>query len=258
MQSKSTQTRCPHCDTQFRVTESQVNTANGYVRCGVCKEVFNAFEVATQEKAAETETHVDFNETPATDKSRKDAFDFFDEEANDSLQHVVPDELRDQYGQQSNLLSSLLWSAGILLLIGSLFVEYLWFNRQQLNQVAELKPMIEILCQIGDCNTITDRDPAKIKLITRNVYSHPKHKDALMIAVTMKNNAAFDQIFPVMQIRFSNVRGGVIAARQFTPAEYLQLSPDNQQTLNAGRSIDFQLEIKDPGEQAKTYEFDFL
>ena len=40
------QTQCPHCATRFRVTESQVNTADGYVRCSVCKQVFNAIEVA--------------------------------------------------------------------------------------------------------------------------------------------------------------------------------------------------------------------
>ena len=90
------QTQCPHCDTRFRVTESQINTADGFVRCSVCKEVFNAFEVAelhdhqqsllstenagnkfdlsepehtgnndNTEDVTETET-VDFNETSAT------------------------------------------------------------------------------------------------------------------------------------------------------------------------------------------------
>jgi len=42
------QTHCPHCDTRFRVTEVQINIADGFVRCGVCNEVFNAFEVASQ------------------------------------------------------------------------------------------------------------------------------------------------------------------------------------------------------------------
>ncbi|MBB3048151.1 putative Zn finger-like uncharacterized protein [Litorivivens lipolytica] len=35
-------TRCPHCQTSFRVTESQLATARGRVRCGACLEVFNA------------------------------------------------------------------------------------------------------------------------------------------------------------------------------------------------------------------------
>ncbi|GGY73712.1 DUF3426 domain-containing protein [Marinobacter zhanjiangensis] len=35
-------TRCPHCDTRFRVTDEQLAVANGKVRCGHCMEVFDA------------------------------------------------------------------------------------------------------------------------------------------------------------------------------------------------------------------------
>ncbi|SFR60585.1 MJ0042 family finger-like domain-containing protein [Marinobacter daqiaonensis] len=35
-------TRCPHCDTRFRVTEEQLSVAKGKVRCGHCMEVFDA------------------------------------------------------------------------------------------------------------------------------------------------------------------------------------------------------------------------
>lgn len=37
-------TRCPHCQTSFRVTEAQLATARGLVRCGACLEVFDARE----------------------------------------------------------------------------------------------------------------------------------------------------------------------------------------------------------------------
>lgn len=38
------QTRCPHCQTTFRVSEAQLNAAKGKVRCGKCQQVFNARE----------------------------------------------------------------------------------------------------------------------------------------------------------------------------------------------------------------------
>ncbi|WP_166263337.1 DUF3426 domain-containing protein [Marinobacter caseinilyticus] len=37
-------TRCPHCDTRFRVTDEQLGVAKGKVRCGNCMNVFNALE----------------------------------------------------------------------------------------------------------------------------------------------------------------------------------------------------------------------
>jgi len=301
------QTQCPHCATRFRVTESQVNTADGYVRCSVCKEIFNAFEVAEQDESqpsllsqdaakeridssdnniavdqqlsssdddlkdqieetttdAEPET-VDFNTTSANDEQRKEAFDFFDEESNESLLHVVPEKFKDAHDSESSaLLSNLLWGAGTLLLTATLLIEYAWFNRDKLNQVPQLRTWSEMICQQIDCRHISMRDPAKIELISRNVYSHPNEKDALMVNVTMKNHAEFAQPYPVLQIHFSDIRGGSVAARRFFPKEYLPKemlanTTDSQLLLEPDTNMTFTMEIQDPGKHAMTYEFDFL
>ncbi|NMT62361.1 DUF3426 domain-containing protein [Marinobacter orientalis] len=44
MTQSSLQTRCPKCETRFRVTDAQLSVAGGKVRCGNCKAVFNAVE----------------------------------------------------------------------------------------------------------------------------------------------------------------------------------------------------------------------
>lgn len=293
------QTQCPHCDTKFRVTGTQVQAADGFVRCGVCKEVFNAIEIASQDKhqvsllddvpikelseeaaAAVTEENknietlsiaalpadksVNFNATSASNESKKDAFDFFNEEKNESLQHVVPDKFRDSYPSQSpTLISTALWSIGILLLTATLVIEYAWFNRDQLNKIPELQAAINTLCQQVKCKNFSIRDTASIELITRNVFSHPNEKGALMVNVTMKNNAAFAQPYPVMQIDFSDIRGGIVAARRFSPKEYLasehqQHNTEQPYLLQPDTSASITLEIQDPGKQAMTYEFNFL
>ncbi|MCH8499951.1 MAG: DUF3426 domain-containing protein [Marinobacter sp.] len=46
MSDSSIQTRCPHCETRFRVTDQQLAVADGKVRCGNCMEIFNAREHA--------------------------------------------------------------------------------------------------------------------------------------------------------------------------------------------------------------------
>lgn len=40
-------TRCPNCETQFRVTDEQLGVASGKVRCGNCMKIFNAIEHRT-------------------------------------------------------------------------------------------------------------------------------------------------------------------------------------------------------------------
>jgi predicted Zn finger-like uncharacterized protein len=44
-------TRCPDCDTTFRVTDDALKRANGQVRCGRCASVFNAYAERRDEPA---------------------------------------------------------------------------------------------------------------------------------------------------------------------------------------------------------------
>ncbi len=264
------QTQCPHCDTQFRVTDDQLQAADGFVRCGVCSEVFNTAETAdtpvqsiftADEQQFNNENFVSDDTTNDEDKSPevdKDVFDLFNEEHNESLQHVVPEQYRDTYSSESHShLSTILWSLGILILTATLALEYIWFNRDQFMPVPEFQASFKKICKHIDCGSFSLRAPEKIELITRNVYSHPKEKGALLVNVTMKNNASFAQTYPVMQIEFSNIRGATVAARRFFPKEYRPLGGQNK-LLEPNTSTSVTLEIQDPGKQAMTYEFNFL
>ncbi|VAW50554.1 hypothetical protein MNBD_GAMMA06-97 [hydrothermal vent metagenome] len=269
------QTQCPHCDTRFRVTESQVDIADGFVRCSVCKEVFNAFKVAKQhnhQSALDSQRHFDDKASESNTKnsennSEKEIFDFFDEEANESLSHVVPENFKAAHDTHTTIFASnLLWGVGILFLCSTLFIEYIWFNRNQFNQNSTLQVWAEKICQQFECKNIAMRNPEKIELIARNVYSHPNEKDALMVNITIKNQANFAQPYPVMQVSFSDVRGGSVAARRFLPSEYLpaehspsgSLQENTQQLFEPDTNMTFTIEIQDPGKQAMAYEFDFL
>ncbi|MDP9107658.1 MAG: zinc-ribbon domain-containing protein, partial [Pseudomonadota bacterium] len=37
-------TKCPYCQTTFRVAHDQLKLRAGLVRCGACKEIFNGIE----------------------------------------------------------------------------------------------------------------------------------------------------------------------------------------------------------------------
>lgn len=48
-------TRCPHCETVFRLQQEQLSLHQGLVRCGHCHEVFNASESLVPEHAQQPE-----------------------------------------------------------------------------------------------------------------------------------------------------------------------------------------------------------
>ena len=42
-------TRCPSCATTFRISPEQLKARQGRVRCGKCRNVFNALETLVEE-----------------------------------------------------------------------------------------------------------------------------------------------------------------------------------------------------------------
>lgn len=258
------QTECPNCHTVFRVTETQLRMAGGMVRCGFCEHVFDAAAEndarEDQERAAAfAETADENRREPAVTLSGNEpeadllAADSYDEPA------VPAAEEPGVYGQGRtySTAATVAWSIAILALIATLAAEYIWFNQPELLQHQRYRLLTEKLCKLTDCDHLQKRDPSQIEMIGRNIYTHPNEKDALMISTTLVNQAPYAQPYPDIQIDFSNVRGRLVASRRFLPGEYLPPGSDNAKLLQAGSQFDVALEIRDPGQEAITYEFSF-
>lgn len=300
------QTQCPQCNTRFRVTDAQLNTAAGVVRCGVCEHVFNVHEdtnlvdVSSSEQLNENTVDETSNEQQkqnlennkstqdsntleavdenseitdkdntesqeklSSDDSQKDTYNFFEEEHNNETDYVVPREFRDtQETENPSKFSAALLGVGSALLITTLGLQYAWYNRNDFMHIPEVQAKIENLCQHFDCTSISFRDPSKIELVSRNIYSHPNAKEALMINLTIKNNATFSQPYPMMSIDFTDIRGDIVASRVFSPKEYLYAQASQQKEIQKilppDSSSDIMMEMQDPGTKALTYEFNFL
>jgi predicted Zn finger-like uncharacterized protein len=247
------QAECPYCHTIFRLTATQLEIAEGLVRCGVCHEVFNAHEKDAP-ATAQTSTQKGKEGAESTPQFSSPTDKLFEEQSK-----LIPDNFRipDVY-QTNSPLKNIAWALAIMLASASLVVEYMWFNRNQLLDDNALKPWVMKMCDFADCELMAMRNTDQIEMLTRNIYSHPNVKDALMVSITMVNHAAFAQPHPIVQIAFSDVRGNVVAARRFTPDEYFQIDKGSLRLLEPKKPVSFGLEIQDPGDRAMTYEFTFL
>ncbi len=254
------QTECPNCHTLFRVTEAQLDMADGMVRCGYCKAVFNA-RIANDLHTDEDRPH-DFENTPPENTQQPELSRQIEAEDESLFSGEPGDIVPDKFGAEHNTghystLATVSWSLAILVLIATLVAEYIWFNQPELVLNPRLEPLTAKLCELTDCQHLQMRDPSKIEMISRNVYTHPNEKKALMVSTTLVNHASYTQPYPDVQIDFSNVRGELVASRRFTPQEYLQTDSEQSSQLQPGNPITFGLEIVDPGKEAITYEFSF-
>ncbi len=141
----------------------------------------------------------------------------------------------------------------LVALLGGLFA---YRTRPQLYNNATVRPVLEFGCKIVRCTLPARIDIASLKMVKRNVYSHPGKPNALVINASFRNDADFAQQLPVLHMVLSNRVGRTVAKQDFIPSEYL---PGWQEgaVIDANQQLDVKLEITDPGQDAQSFEFYF-
>jgi predicted Zn finger-like uncharacterized protein len=238
------QTQCPHCSTLFRVTEAALNAAQGKVRCCLCRQVFDA---NAHQVTAPAEEHVPLTETSPGRSLQPLLSDLASE-----LEQLAANADRPRWQKQ------LSWATlGLLAL--TLCFQYIYFHRERLAQNGSVRPLVSAVCAVTNCRIPMRKDVGQIALLDRQVRTHPDYKQAILVQATLENRADFPQPYPVVQFSMSDIRGQVIASRRFGPREYLPPDvPTGIPVFKPNTTAVISLELLDPGEEAVSFEFDFL
>jgi len=248
------ETSCPHCSSHYRVTDTQLQAALGRVKCGECGMVFNALQSL---KSFDGELPPNYRpptpSTPVTPAAE--------------LPAAKPDTLAEElslhkamYGHERNSIAHFapfLWFLGILLLIVVGIAQAVYYQRYTLINEPKYQQQVLSLCELVPCGEAGFSSIRQIKLLERNVFTHPVISNALMVTGSFVNQAPFEQKLPNMLVSLFDIQGNLIANRIFYPSEYLQ-ADKNRNSLPTGKLLQFRLEIIDPGTDALTYEFEFF
>lgn len=139
----------------------------------------------------------------------------------------------------------------------SLGLQVLLADRDRLAADARWRPTLLAVCERLHCRLPPWREPAAFRVIAREVRPHPDAPDTLQLVASFRNDAAFAQAWPLLQVRFSDIDGRPLAQRNFSPAQYLGGSPA-ETTIAVGQSVDARLDIRDPGKAAVAFSLDFF
>ena len=248
------ETSCPHCSSHYRVTDTQLQAALGRVKCGECGMVFNALQSL---KSFDGELPANYL-PPASSKppklSAQQPSPITDPRAQEFSLHEA------MYGHERNSLAHFapfLWFLGILLLIVVGIAQAVYYQRYTLIDEPRFQQQVLTLCELVPCGETEFSSIRQIKLLERNVFTHPVTSNALMVTGSFVNQAPFEQKLPNMLVSLFDIQGSLIANRVFKPTEYLQ-ADRNRNSLLSGKPVQFRLEIVDPGTDALTYEFEFF
>ncbi|MFB4391500.1 MULTISPECIES: DUF3426 domain-containing protein [unclassified Pseudomonas] len=151
----------------------------------------------------------------------------------------------------------LLWGVLTLLATALLAFQYIWYHFDEMARHDNYRPLFQQVCPLVGCQVPTRVDIARIKSSNLVVRSHPDFKGALIVDAILYNRAPFSQPFPLLELRFADLNGQLIASRRFKPSEYLSGELAGRGEMPSQTPIHIALDILDPGPKAVNYSLSF-
>ncbi|AYG46845.1 DUF3426 domain-containing protein [Pseudomonas sp. Leaf58] len=174
------------------------------------------------------------------------------------LVDVVDDPLQLGWEKPAaNWGKRLLWGLLTLLAAGLLAFQYVWFHFDEMARQDQYRPIFQQICPMVGCQVPNRVDIARIKSSNLVVRSHPDFKGALIVDAIIYNRAPFAQPFPLLELRFADLNGQLIASRRFKPSEYLSGELAGRGDMPSQTPIHIALDILDPGPKAVNYSLSF-
>ena len=258
-------TKCPECNSVFRISEELLEIAEGLVRCGICDAVFNGTEHLHDDEQQsqnldniyqEQEIGDDENNIYLTDDDTY--LDHQDDEDTLIDSESIPTVIRDDFGggllsKTNNPLQIAMWTTGsIALTLFFLGQITFWQNIDVLPRT-----WVNNFCTIIGCSSNVERNLTAIRILNRNIFTHPNVNDALMVTTSFVNESESSQPFPALQIALLNTQGEIVAIRRFTPTDYLVNKDLLEAKMPPNQPIGARLEVFDPGSTVIAYEIEF-
>lgn len=138
-----------------------------------------------------------------------------------------------------------------------LVLQVLLADRARLAADARWRPRIASLCRVVGCALPPWRQPSAFRVTARELRPHPSAPGVLLVSASFRNDAAFAQAWPVLELSLANLDGEPLGLRRFRPDEYLGAAPESA-LIGPGQSASLTLEVLDPGKRAVSFEFAFL
>ena len=255
-------TRCPDCDTVFRVTTRHLQASGGQVRCGRCDAVFDAFASLTAKPPGVSQAHSAGVERqsnspdeataiapPADPSTLSDAVlarkqDTAPEPTITPVQkgrRRIADESETnlyewEFKPAPKLRRTGLWlSLSILLLVSGLIQAGYLFRTEIMVNLPQLRPLYQQACQWLSCEIGLPRLADQLNIVASDLqFVDPQRPNLVKLTALVRNRARVPVEYPAFELTLTNAQQKVVARRVFLPHDYLEESAQSDDGL-AGR-----------------------
>ncbi len=207
-------TRCPHCNTLFKVTSGQLQTHEGKVRCGQCKTVFSGIEHLTSADTQVwqtlslgsngTEQQADHLASSST-TAQHSAEDLF-------AQHEIkpsPFSLKGSSPAQK-------WACGVLIML--LGLQWAWTQRMQ--WAPQFPGLVAYIEQAEDPikHWFTQKPTTALVVDGSGLQALDEHN--IRVDLTLRNASALPSQWPHLKLDLLDSQGLILASKGLSPADY--------------------------------------
>lgn len=273
-------TKCPACNTLYRVTPQQLQAQQGQVRCGRCMTVFDGLGMMTAAATAGVPPAAAREQGPAVaapvtkpavpfEIEIPPAFPEFTLEplagqdtaaAGPVLNPVVPevapaavamrspahaDEMEVPEALPGPPRRSRLWAVGSVLLLFALAGQAAYFYRTELAaNYPGLKPVMTQACEALGCVVPLPQRPKLISVEASDLQAiDPARPNVIQLTATLRNQAKYDLGYPALDLVLTNSKDHTLARRIFMPTEYLERGRNVKSGLAANAEITIRLSL---------------
>lgn len=281
-------TQCPECLSVFSLGAQALVQAHGYVMCGHCGAGFDSLATLSEQLPPEPFQELPLNEqglapprielvvyrpqppapepavvaeSAAASGAHEEDFSqlvFTPRFAKGSRQSKPARAERKRRRQRDTARPRRWpWVVVCTTLALAFALQMAWISRDGLIRDPLIGGWLRSGCATLGCRLPLISAPQQLRLLASNVQSHPNAAHALMISLSLRNEAAFTQPWPVVVVSLEDAQGRKLTMRRLLPTDYLDDPTVLRRGLAPGATTAILLEVQDPGDQAVAYEFGF-
>jgi predicted Zn finger-like uncharacterized protein len=276
-------TRCPECETTFRVTDEALKKASGQVRCGRCASVFNAYaELHDSDKTPESQpaqpTEPVVGRPVAEgaagsaaaaaaerDEPDSDPGSFSAEEIDQVLTTNVGAGLPRGAPAWPTLVAAVehrrgnrWWGVAAGLALLALLGQGLHSFRSEIAGHPTFGPWIQQAYGLVGSEITPSWDVHQYEILDSVATQEPNSRGlgSLKITARIQNRGPLHQPYPAVQLHLQDRWEAAVSSRVFTPAEYLPRDSPRGRLMSPGETARAEIEVVDPGPDAAGFELD--
>jgi predicted Zn finger-like uncharacterized protein len=244
-------TRCPTCQTFFRVSREQLQASSGQVRCGRCQGVFDAFATLsaqpptarTRSTATEAGQATSGAGVPAGAQGSAREHQPASPVSSALPEHdeilTLPDDLFGPGAVPQETGRSWPWTVASVVLLLLICAQGLFFFGTDLaGSMPGLRPALVQGCDWLGCHIALARMPDQLFIEASDMQVlNPARPGEVLFTATIRNRAQIAQELPLLEVTITDALNQTAARKVFYPVQYLDKTQGELTSVASNQEI---------------------